>query len=218
MDSMHDLGGMHGFGRIVPEPHEPVFHAPWEGRRFALTSAVPFAVPYCDDQFRPAIERMEPSHYLKSSYYEKWYEAVVRLLQERRVISAAELDGSAPPAQSHALAVRADAVLPAIFAGASQARPEAKVARRFSPGDRVRTRATMGAGHNRLPRYARGKVGVVDSVHAPFLVADRNSIDDQTPETLYTVRFEASTLWGTQAPPGDTLSLDLWDSYLEHST
>ena len=207
-----------GSGRIVPEPHEPVFHAPWEGRMFALTSAVPFAVPYGDDQFRPAIERMEPSHYLKSSYYEKWYEAVVRLLQERHVISAAELDGSVPLAQSHALAVRADAVLPAIFAGASQARPAAEVSRRFSSGDRVRTRATMGVGHNRLPRYARAKLGVVESVHGPFLVADRNSVGDHNPETLYTVRFTARELWGQTAVEGDSLSLDLWDSYLEHST
>ena len=36
MDGIHDMGGMHGFGKVEPEPNEPVFHAPWEGRALAL--------------------------------------------------------------------------------------------------------------------------------------------------------------------------------------
>ncbi len=42
MNSAHDLGGMHGFGPINPEPEgeEPVFHAKWEKHVFGLTLAM----------------------------------------------------------------------------------------------------------------------------------------------------------------------------------
>ncbi len=36
MNGAADMGGMHGFGPVVPEPNEPVFHAEWEGHSFAL--------------------------------------------------------------------------------------------------------------------------------------------------------------------------------------
>jgi nitrile hydratase len=202
MDGIHDLGGLQGFGAIVREALEPVFHAPWEGRMFAITGAVPFAVPWSDDHFRPAIERMEPVRYLQSSYYEKWYGAIVFLLTERGFRRENE-------------PITADAVRSAIQAGASQARPGAEVVARFKAGDRVLTRAFLPSGHNRLPRYARAKIGVIEKAHGAFLVADRHARGDQGAETLYTVVFRASSLWGPQAPEGDTLSLDLWDSYLE---
>ena len=71
MDGVHDIGGMHGFGRVEPEADEPVFHAGWEARMFALSSAVPYAVPYSDDHFRRDMERMDPAAYLAASYYER---------------------------------------------------------------------------------------------------------------------------------------------------
>ena len=207
MDGIHDLGGMHGFGAIARERDEPVFHAAWEGRMFALLSAVPFAVPFGDDQFRPAVEAMHPADYLAASYYEKWYAALMRLLDERGALTGPDFVPAGPP-------VRAEAVLPAIFGGASQAQRDAQVAQRFKTGDQVRTLQTLATGHNRLPRYARGRIGTVESIHGGFLVADRNSKGDQTPEMLYTVRFAARDLWGAAAASGDNLSLDLWDSYL----
>ena len=36
MNSIHDMGGMHGFGPIEVEKNEPVFHADWESRVYAL--------------------------------------------------------------------------------------------------------------------------------------------------------------------------------------
>lgn len=209
MDGIHDLGGMHGFGRIEREPDEPVFHARWEARMFALASAVPFVVPFGDDQFRRELERMAPEHYLRSSYYEKWHAAVSALLREHGV-----LDG--PPRRWPA-PLPAERVDEAILAGASQACPDAAdVPIRFAVGERVRTRSHMGAGHNRLPRYARGRIGTIEAIHGAFVVADRNAATgDRTPETLYTVRFDAVELWGEEADPRDQLSLDLWDPYLE---
>jgi nitrile hydratase beta subunit len=215
MDGIHDLGGLQGFGPILREAAEPVFHALWEARMFALASAVPFAIAYGDDQFRPAVEAMEPAHYLRASYYEKWYEAVARLLLDSGAVSAAELAGRVPPAPVAAAPIRAAAVPGAIAAGASQARPGAAVAPRFKAGDRVTTRRHMAARHTRLPAYARGRPGRIERAHGAFLVADRNAEGDATPEALYTVVFESRDLWGAEAAAGDRLSLDLWDSYLE---
>ena len=31
-NTIHDMGGMHGFGPVEAEPNEPVFHETWEGR------------------------------------------------------------------------------------------------------------------------------------------------------------------------------------------
>lgn len=209
MDGIHDLGGMHGFGPIEREAEEPVFHARWEARMFALASAVPFVVPFGDDQFRREIERMAPEHYLRSSYYEKWFASVTALLREHGVFDDAPRAWPAPLA--------AGRVEAAILAGASQACPDATdVPRRFAVGDRVRTRRHMGRGHNRLPRYARGRIGTIEAVHGAFVVADKNAgSGDRTPETLYTVGFDAVELWGEEASPRDRLSLDLWDLYLE---
>ncbi len=92
MNGIHDLGGMHGHGPINPEPDEPVFHAEWERRIFALGMAISVGRHYNMDEFRHAIERIDPAHYLESSYYEHWLCAMEALLIEKGVLSQAELD------------------------------------------------------------------------------------------------------------------------------
>ncbi len=217
MDTIHDMGGLHGFGRVKPEDNEPVFHAEWEKRVFAMTMAVPFAVVYGDDQLRPAIERIAPDQYLKFSYYEKWLDALTGLLLARGAITQAELANpdSVARAPLDPNAARPDVIVPAIFGGASQGRPDAGLAKRFKVGDRIITKRHGAAGHTRLPRYARGKAGRIEAVQGAFLVADLNTHGDQTPEMLYTVVFQAHDIWGSEARIGDTLTLDLWDRYLE---
>jgi len=91
MNGIHDLGGMHGLGPIRPEPDEPVFHEDWERRVFGLMVATFGGGQYNVDEFRHAIERMDPAHYLESSYYEHWLSAVETLLVEKGVLSADEL-------------------------------------------------------------------------------------------------------------------------------
>ena len=91
MNGVHDLGGMHGNGPIEIERDEPVFHHDWERRTFALFLAT-FSLGASNiDEFRHAIERMEPAEYLRSSYYEHWLHAIETLMLEKGVISAAEL-------------------------------------------------------------------------------------------------------------------------------
>lgn len=91
MNGVHDLGGMHGHGQINPETNEPIFHAPWERRAFALMLSVFAGGQYNVDEFRHAIERMDPAEYLRSSYYEHWLHAVESLLVEKGVIKQSEL-------------------------------------------------------------------------------------------------------------------------------
>jgi nitrile hydratase len=92
MNGVHDLGGTHGHGPINPQPNEPVFHEPWEKRAFAMFFAT-FAGGFLNvDEFRYAIERMDPAEYLSSSYYEHWVHTYETLLTEKGVLTQAELD------------------------------------------------------------------------------------------------------------------------------
>ncbi len=95
MNGIHDLGGMHGMGPIAPEPNEPVFHAEWERRMFALFIAAFAGGNFNVDEFRHAIERMSAAHYLESSYYEHWMHSTETLLVEKGVLSIAEIDARA---------------------------------------------------------------------------------------------------------------------------
>ena len=92
MNGIHDLGGMHGIGRIVREKDEPVFHADWERRMFGLFIAAFAGGHYNVDEFRHAIERMDPAEYLTSSYYEHWLHSLETLLVEKGVVKKEELD------------------------------------------------------------------------------------------------------------------------------
>src|SRR2546422_10414619 len=92
MNGIHDMGGMHGFGRVEREANEPVFHAAWEGRVFGLTRACSVQHPFNIDESRHAIERMAPIDYLASSYYERWLDRKVRLLVGKGGITHQEVE------------------------------------------------------------------------------------------------------------------------------
>ena len=67
MNGAHYLGGMQGFGPIVPEKNEPVFHAAWEGRLSAIRRAL-IAGGKLPSTFRPAVESLPAADYLTKSY------------------------------------------------------------------------------------------------------------------------------------------------------
>lgn len=225
MDGIHDLGGMHGFGRIEREDKEPTFHADWERRVFGYTNLVTFVTLHGDDQLRRAIERTPPAKYLKATYYQLWHDALIALMKEFGVLGDDEIAAGrslrALPARFDAAnQARAENLWEVVRAGASQGVPNAAgFAHRFCPGDRARTKIAMPYGHTRLPRYVRGRICTIVAERGPFIVADRNSeLRDTTPEMLYTVEFYARDLWGDEALPGDTLLLDAWDRYLDPIT
>jgi hypothetical protein len=180
------MGGTHGHGRVVVEQDEPVFHEPWEGRVYGLMRGMRAARLMNLDEHRHAQERLPPAQYLASGYYERWLTAMELLVRERA-------------ARPH-----------------DETLPERHAETRFEPGDRVVARNINPRGHTRLPRYARGKRGVVESVHGPYLLPDTNAHYESLDwEPVYTVRFEAGELWGEDADPRLTVSIDLWQRYLE---
>ena len=92
MNGVHDLGGLHGFGPVVAEADEPVLHAEWERRAFALTLAAGFLGEWNIDMSRWAREQMPPARYLAASYYEHWLWGLEHLLVERGLLTREELE------------------------------------------------------------------------------------------------------------------------------
>jgi nitrile hydratase len=216
MNGIHDLGGMHGFGPVEREQNEPPFHAPWEASMVAIQNAVCNTVMNIDE-FRHGIERMEPGHYLQSSYFEHWLDGITRVLVEKGEIEAGELD-----ARTASFEAQEDDPAASVK-GPTEPRPRrgggvirGAVTPRFAVGDGVVTRVISPHGHTRLPRYARGKRGVVERVHGTHVFPDSNAHGrGEQPQPVYSVRFTAHELWGGGAEPNQTVSLDLWESYLE---
>lgn len=218
MNSVHDMGGMHDMGPIAPEPDEPVFHAPWEARMFALASATRGWGKWNIDQSRHAREAMPPARYLASSYYEIWLYGYIELLVGSGLVTREELaggraDANRPPPDARP--VTAGQVEDILRAGHST-RVDADVAPKFAVGDPVVARIMNPIGHTRLPRYVRGRQGVIDRDHGVFVFPDTNAHGlGEKPQHVYSVRFAARTLWGEDAAPNDAVFVDLWDDYLD---
>jgi nitrile hydratase len=216
LNGVHDMGGMHGMGPIEYETNEPVFHARWEGRAFALNRAMGAWRKWNIDASRHGIERLAPAEYLRMSYYEKWTARLEKLLVEHGLVTPEEL-ATGKPARGSSKAVpplTAEQV-PALGKGRPASRNVA-VAPLFQVGQRVRARNINPTGHTRLPRYARGKTGTIDRDHGVFVFPDTNAhFLGEKPQHVYSVRFAARELWGEQAGPRDAVYADLWDDHLE---
>ena len=217
MDGIHDMGGMHGFGRVEREENEPVFHADWERRVFALAFCAQSAIGFNTDEFRYAIERIPPADYLGSSYYERWLAMLETLAREKGVVTATELaSGVSATGRVAEPTVRAEDVPAAIQGGGSTRRPDGELAAGFEPGDRVRARNLHPAGHTRLAGYVRGKQGIIVEDYGAFTLPDRNALEQgENPEHCYAVRFSGVELWGPHGRADDHVTIDLWESYLE---
>jgi nitrile hydratase subunit beta len=223
MDGIHDMGGMHGFGPVVVEVDEPVFHATWEGRVLAMANLLRGEGPTNVDAFRHAIERMDPAEYLATGYYGRWMAALERLLVEAGVLAPGEIEARLRGAPSGKEAAAKKTPAPRTPQGAQPSRgAEAGVVRtvgnspRFALGQAVRARNIHPEGHTRLPRYVRGKRGVVDRVHPSCVFPDTHAHGmGENPQYVYSVRFAARELWGEDAEPGASVRLDLFEDYLE---
>jgi nitrile hydratase len=203
MNGIHDMGGMHGFGPVLVEPDEPVFHQRWEGRVRGIFQGT-VGRHYNLDEFRKVIELMEPAAYLQAGYYDRWLHAIEVLLAEKGVTADAVLAEDGPSGALRHLHT---------LWGGKHGPPERA---RFRAGDRVRARNLHPEGHTRLPRYVRGKSGVVISVVGPFRLPDANAHGRHDVwEFVYPVRFAASELWGAGS---HSVSVDLWESYLKEET
>jgi nitrile hydratase len=216
----HDLGGQHGFGPVAPDPDEPLFHAPWERRAMALTLACGAMGAWTIDESRHARESLPPATYLAASYYEIWTRALEVLLERHGFVTAEErVAGRALGPGARPKRVLAAAEVPATLArGGPVDRDPGDLRPAFAPGDRVRTAVMHPATHTRLPRYARGKTGVVEAVQDFHVFPDTNAHGrGEAPQWLYTVAFTGAELWGRDGDPDLTVSIDAWESYLERA-
>ena len=217
MDGIHDMGGMDGFGRVEPEPNEPVFHADWEGRVMAMNRAVGAAGAWTIDMGRYGIEVLPPHVYLASAYYTKWFLRLEKMLLQRGFIGADEIEAghALRPARSLPRGPFTQANVEAVMRRGDFGRP-AQAAARFEPGDRVRARNIHPKSHTRLPRYVRGRAGVVERVHGAHVFPDAAVLGHgEDPQWLYTVCFDARELWGADADPAVKVSVEAFEPYLE---
>jgi nitrile hydratase len=213
--SYSDLGGRTGFGAIEPEDEDVRFHADWEPAALAMVLAMGATGSWNIDMSRAARETLP--HYLRLSYYQIWLAALEKLMLERGQVHPDELAAGhmLHPPVPLARVLRREQV-PAVLAAGSPTLRDAGPPARFAPGDRVRTRAHAVPHHTRLPGYARGKVGTIAKVHGAHVFADVHAQGlGEDPQTLYTVVFEASELWGADAAPGLRVSIDAWETYLD---
>ena len=211
MNGVHDMGGMHGMGPIEPEPDEPPFHEPWEGRVWALQRQIGrWGRGRNWGSFRFALESIPAADYLRMSYYERWFTALLvdRLLRSDLVTQAELESGEADPNRPR----------PTLLPAPTGVDVDVDVSPRFRLEQRVRARNIHPRGHTRLPRYTRDKHGTVVRDHGVFSLQDTGANGQSLggpPQHVFTVRFTARELWGDDASERDAVYVDLWEDYLE---
>lgn len=218
MNGVHDLGGMHGFGPVARDQSEPPFEFEWVPAVIAMQAATVPAVASIDE-FRHAIERMDPVHYLRSTYFEHWLDGMTRYCVEKGVATAEDLaarvahfEGNAS-GEAKPLADQSGWVSrrrPGPLHRRTQSSPP-----RFQIGDAIRTNRDQPVGHTRLARYARGRCGVIVGYRACFVLPDAAAHGREESAHLYSVRFSAAELWGASAEAGTSVFIDLFERYLE---
>jgi nitrile hydratase len=216
VNGIHDMGGMDGMGPVEPEPNEPVFHEPWEGRVYALARRMGrWGRGRNWGSGRFGQESIAPAEYLRMSYYERWFTNLVNRLLRTDLVTEEELDsGNADP----------DRPRPTLFpeltdVSGGSARRDVDVSPRFRAEQRVHVRNLHPRGHTRLPRYTRGKHGTVIRDHGIFALQDTDENGQRlgdNPQHVYTVRFTAHELWGERAASErDAVYVEMWEDYLD---
>ena len=216
MNTIHDMGGMDGFGPIEPEENEPVFHHRWEGRVYALTRAVgPWGRGREWPPFRYTLESIPPVEYLSLSYYERWFSMMTTRLLVSGLISETEMETGYPDPGAPPPELLPPSSTPSLGSGLL----DMDVPARFGSDDRVRARNLHPRGHTRQPRYVRGRRGTVVEDYGVYALQDTDEDGqrplDRRPQHVYSVRFEAQELWGDRGGARDAVYVDLWEDYLE---
>jgi nitrile hydratase subunit beta len=217
MNGLHDMGGMHGLGKLPLEKGEPVFHAPWEGRVFAIYVGIDGDWPGGSGRYQR--ELIPAADYLRMSYYERWLASISALLVKSGMATWQEIEtGQAAFGNIKNRDMLRAVDVPALVSAGEPAHSGVAVVAQFHVGERVRARNMNPLGHTRLPRYARGRPGTVVRDYGVFAFMDAKvqGLGDK-PQHVYSVRFTARDLWGMQASAVDSVYVDLWDDHLERA-
>ncbi|MDG1459223.1 MAG: nitrile hydratase subunit beta [Pseudoprimorskyibacter sp.] len=234
MSRIHDMGGRFGEGAIPDKDDTTVFQHHWHATALAVTITSGSLGRWNIDAGRHAREALRPRDYARFSYYERWMAALADLLVERGILTSDDIIRAAhlaegtitptAPAPLHDKAIRADAIYRSQVTIAPYTRDTGPNPL-FQPGDRVRTASyspntRVHGGHTRLPTYAMGRTGTVVMRHGTHVLPDSNAhFMGEAPEPLYAIEFAARDLWDDAAEDaGDSMVLDLWQSYLEKVT
>jgi nitrile hydratase beta subunit len=216
MEGAHDMGGVAWSDPVQPEPDEPVFHADWERRAFALTMAMGMPGGWNIDMGRFAREDRPPQEYLAKSYYQIWLAGLERLMLERGLIASDEIDaGKVLHPVKPVKKTLTPADVAAVLHRGGPTERKATGPARFAAGDRVRAKTIHPPTHTRLPRYVRGHVGTIEMLHGVHVFPDSNSLGQENPQWLYTVTFDGRELWGEDGDASVKTSVDAWESYLD---
>ena len=213
-NSIHDMGGMHGFGPVEPEPNEPVFHADWEKRVLALQRAMGATGLWTIDGGRASLENLPPLAYLDASYYKRWFLGLERRVVAHGLVGEDEIAAGRslrPGIRLNRKMTHGDAK---VMQWTNFDRPEPGPAR-FKAGDLVRARNINPTTHTRLPRYARGKLGTVEAVRGCHVFPDTAAVGaGENPQWLYAVVFTGRELWGEEADPSIKVPIEAFEPYL----
>ena len=217
MNGVHDMGGMHGMGPIRYEKNEPVFHAPWEGRVYAIDRALAAFNKWNLDAWRHHIELLPPADYLRMSYYEKWLAANEARVVQYGLVTADELEnGKAAGGVSEKATPALTVEMARSYVRNIPSAKDPAIKPLFDVGQRVRARDIHPAGHTRLPRYARAKTGTIEAVRGCHVFPDTAALGaGESPQWLYTVVFTARELWGEDADPAVKVSIEAFEPYLD---
>ncbi|WP_166418393.1 nitrile hydratase subunit beta [Cochlodiniinecator piscidefendens] len=217
MDTIHDLGGKQGFGPVdVNEPEVP-FHHDWEARAWALARAGG-RPGLTIDWWRHMVERMDPATYMTVPYFEKWcLTDLVGYIDTGYFTVGEAIEGHllTTPKGTPPKGIGLPELMENMRLSVKDFEVPTDEPAKFSVGDQVRTISYAVPTHTRLPAYARGRIGEVISHHGAHPLPDKSAQGLEVAEHLYTVVFKATELWGEEADPRDTVTLDLWESYFE---
>jgi nitrile hydratase len=206
---------MHGFGAVRPERDEPTFHEVWEGRVLGMSRSMGYSGAWNTHMMRAARESLEPVEYLSASYYETMLLTVTKQLLAKGLVGKDELEAGRSLRPGVALARRASpADVPDVVR--RRKKPQAAPApARFKVGDRVRAKNLNPRTHTRLPRYARGRIGVIEAIAGVNPIADAMALGVEDPQWHYAVAFTGKELWGEGADPRLSVVIGAAESYLE---
>ena len=213
-NSIHDMGGMHGFGKVTLEADEPVFHEEWESRVYAMNRAMGPLRLWTIDQGRASQETLPPSLYVSATYYQRWLLGLERRVLEHNLAGADELEAGR--------SLRTNYKPNRIFAPEDANNltrgnftRDASAPPRFKAGDRVRTLNINPVSHTRLPRYARDKLGEIEAVRGCHVYPDSVTTGaGEDPQWVYTVVFSGRMLWGEDSDPSVKVSIEAFEPYL----
>jgi nitrile hydratase len=215
MNGVHDMGGMQGYGPVIVEENEPLFHHAWESRALAIVLAMGAAGKWNIDWSRSVRESIPPALYLSVGYYQIWFEGLERLLLQAGLVEPKEI-GSAkalvPPVEGVRKLLKENVAATLIKGGPTER--ETHNAAQFSVGQTVKTRQINPSTHTRLPHYCRDKLGVITAIHGAHVYPDTNALrQGEQPQWLYTVSFDANELWGEDTT-ASSVRVDCWEPYL----